>query len=65
VQFWDCLSALRNPVKADEKRRLKELEVENLRLKKMFAELQLKHEVMSEAVIILKKMQAQRMVQNL
>jgi len=65
VQFWDCFSALRNPVKADEKRRLKELEVENLRLKKMFAELQLKHEVMSEAVIILKKMQAQRMVQNL
>jgi uncharacterized protein YqgQ len=39
---------------------LKELEMENLRLKKMYAELQLKHEVMSEAVDILKKMQAQR-----
>lgn len=44
----------------DDKRRLKELETENLRLKKMYAELQLKHEVMSEAVDILKKMQAQR-----
>ena len=44
--------------KHDEKRRLKELEVENLRLKKMYAELQLKHEVVSEAVEILKKMQA-------
>lgn len=44
----------------DDKRRLKELELENLRLKKMYAELQLKHEVMSEAVDILKKMQAQR-----
>lgn len=44
----------------DDKRRLKELEMENLRLKKMYAELQLKHEVMSEAVDILKKMQAQR-----
>jgi putative transposase len=46
--------------KNEDKRRLKELEVENLRLKKMYAELQLKHEVMSEAVGILKKMQAQR-----
>lgn len=44
----------------DDKRRLKELEMENLRLKKMYAELQLKHEVTSEAVDILKKMQAQR-----
>ena len=44
----------------DDKRRLKELEQENLRLKRMYAELQLKHEVMSEAVDILKKMQAQR-----
>lgn len=46
--------------KHEDKRRMKELELENLRLKKMYAELQLKHEVMSEAVDILKKMQAQR-----
>jgi putative transposase len=46
--------------KNEDKKRLKELEVENLRLKKMYAELQLKHEVVSDAVEILKKMQAQR-----
>jgi len=46
--------------KNDEKKRLKELEAENLRLKKMYAELQLKHEVVSEAVEILKKMKADR-----
>jgi hypothetical protein len=33
---------------------------ENLRLKKMYAELQLKHEVVSEAVSYLKKVQAQK-----
>jgi putative transposase len=44
----------------DEKRRLKELESENLRLKKMYAELHLKHEVLSEAVEVLKKMKADR-----
>jgi hypothetical protein len=36
------------------------LEQENLRLKKMYAELQLKHEVVSEAVSYLKKVQAQK-----
>ena len=46
--------------KDDDKRRLKELELENLRLKKMYAELQLKHEVVSDAVNILKKLQAQK-----
>ena len=46
--------------KNDDKKRLKELEPENLRLKKMYAELQLKHEVVSEAVEILKKMKADR-----
>lgn len=46
--------------KNEDKKRLKELEVENLRLKKMYAELQLKHEVMTDAVDILKKLQAQR-----
>lgn len=46
--------------KNEDKRRLKELEVENLRLKKMYAELRLEHEVLSTAVDILKKMKAQR-----
>lgn len=46
--------------KNEDKKRLKELETENLRLKKMYAELQLKHEVVSEAVEILKKMKAER-----
>lgn len=46
--------------KNDDKKRLKELELENLRLKKMYAELQLKHEIVSEAVEILKKMKADR-----
>lgn len=46
--------------KNDDKRRLKELEVENLRLKKMYAEALLKQEVLADAVEILKKMQAQR-----
>lgn len=46
--------------KNEDKKRLKELELENLRLKKMYAELQLKHEVVSEAVEILKKMKADR-----
>lgn len=45
--------------KNDGKRRLKELEAENLRLKKMYAELQLKHEVVSEALDMAKKFAAQ------
>lgn len=44
----------------EDKKRLKELETENLRLKKMYAELQLRHEVVSDAVEILKKMKADR-----
>ena len=48
----------------EDKRRLKELEQENLRLKKMYAELQLKHEVVSEAVEFLKKRQAQQQRRN-
>jgi putative transposase len=44
----------------DDKRRIKELETENLRLKKMYAELQLRHDVVSDAVDILKKMKADR-----
>lgn len=46
--------------KNEDKRRLKELELENLRLKKMYAEALLKQEVLSDAVDILKKMKAQR-----
>ncbi len=48
----------------EDKRRLKELEQENLRLKKMYAELQLKHEVVSDAVEFLKKRQAQQKRRN-
>ncbi len=46
--------------KNDDKRRLKELEVENLKLKKMYAEALLKQEVLTDAIEILKKMKAQR-----
>jgi putative transposase len=48
----------------EDKRRLKELEQESLRLKKMYAELQLKHEVFREAVEFLKKKQAQQKRRN-
>ena len=48
----------------EDKRRMKELETENLRLKKMYAELQLKHEVMSDAVEFLKKKRAQQQRRN-
>jgi putative transposase len=46
--------------KNDDKRRLKELEVENLKLKKMYAEALLKQEVLTDAIEILKKMKALR-----
>ena len=46
--------------KHEDKRRIRDLEQENLRLKKIYAELQLKHEVVSEAVSYLKKVQAQK-----
>lgn len=46
--------------KNDDKRRLKELEVENLKLKKMYAEALLKQEVLTDAIDILKKLKAQR-----
>ncbi len=39
---------------------MKELEVENLNLKKMSAEALLKQEVLTDAIEILKKMKAQR-----
>lgn len=43
----------------EEKRRLKQLEEENKRLKKMYAELSLNHEILSEGYEMLKKYQAQ------
>ena len=46
--------------KNEDKRRLKELEAENLKLKKMYAEALLRQEVLTDAVVILKKMKAQR-----
>lgn len=53
----------KNEVETDrneDKRRLKELEVENLKLKKRYAEALLKQEVLTDAIDILKKMKAQR-----
>ena len=43
----------------EDKRRLKELAAENARLKKMYAELSLNHEILSEGYEMLKKYQAQ------
>ena len=43
----------------EDKRRLKQLEEENKRLKKMYAELSLNHEILSEGYDMLKKYQAQ------
>ena len=43
----------------EDKRRLKELEAENARLKKMYADLSLNHEILSEGYEMLKKYQAQ------
>jgi putative transposase len=43
----------------DEQRRLKQLEQENARLKKMFAELSIDHGILKEGYEMLKKYQAQ------
>jgi len=43
----------------EDKRRLKQLELENKRLKKMYAELSIDHEILSEGYEMLKKWQAQ------
>ena len=45
--------------KDDNKRRLKELEQENARLKKMYAELSLNHDILQQGYEMLKKWQAQ------
>jgi len=42
----------------DEKRRLKELEQENVRLKKMYAELMIDHEILKEGYEMAKKISA-------
>ena len=44
----------------DEKRRLKELESENARLKKMYAELMIDHQILQEGYEFIKKAKAQR-----
>ena len=43
----------------EDKRRVKQLELENKRLKKMYAELSIDHEILSEGYEMLKKWQAQ------
>lgn len=43
----------------EDKKRLKALEKENAQLKKMYLEAQLDKEILTEAVVLLKKMQAQ------
>ena len=43
----------------EDKRRVKELEAENARLKKMYAELSIDHGILSEGYEMLKKYQAQ------
>ncbi len=43
----------------EDKRRLKQLEEENARLKKMYAELSIDHEILSDGYEMLKKWQAQ------
>jgi len=43
----------------EDKRRVKELEIENARLKKMYAELSLDHGILSDGYEMLKKYQAQ------
>ena len=44
----------------DDKRRLRELERENARLKKMYAEVKIDHDILQEGYDMLKKLQAQR-----
>jgi putative transposase len=45
--------------KDDDKRRLRELEAENARLKKMYAELRIDHEILQEGYEMAKKFAAQ------
>jgi putative transposase len=43
----------------EQKRRLKELEAENARLKKMYAELSIDHQILQDGYDLIKKMSAQ------
>ncbi len=43
----------------EDKRKIKQLELENARLKKMYAELSIDHEILSDGYEMLKKWQAQ------
>lgn len=56
--FYNWKKALAEDADED-KRRVKELERENARLKKMYAELSVNHEILSEGYEMLKKWQAQ------
>ena len=44
----------------ENKRRIKELEAENARLKKMYANLSIDHEILQEGYAMVKKFQAQK-----
>jgi len=44
----------------DDRRRVKQLEQENARLKKMYAELRIDHEILQEGYEVAKKISAQR-----
>ncbi|BDS09565.1 transposase [Aureispira anguillae] len=44
----------------EDKRRIKELEAENVRLKKMYANLSIDHEILQEGYAMVKKFQAQK-----
>ena len=44
----------------DDRRRVKQLEQENARLKKMYAELRIDHEILQEGYEVIKKISAQR-----
>jgi len=48
----------------EDKRRLKQLEQENARLKKMYAELKMDHEILQEGYDMVKKMLAQPKKKN-
>ena len=48
----------------DDRRRVKQLEQENARLKKMYAELRIDHEILQEGYEVAKKISAQRKRNN-
>ncbi|MFN4144928.1 MAG: transposase [Runella sp.] len=56
--YYKWKQEIRNSLDED-KKRLQALEKENIRLKKMYLDVQLEKEILSDAVSMLKKMQAQ------